>query len=705
MKTILFMAAVAIVISQCNTSLGAAGQEVIELFDFSEGPAVAAIVTQDASASTTAAEALRIETGTTARWPGITLKAPHGKWDLSTRGYLEVDASNVGDTPVTLNCRIDNPGADGKNHCVTGSMRLNPHARGTILIPFGPKPYATDDLKLIGMRGGPFAAAQLDPANVTQLVIFVTQPKAAHAFDLHTIRVGGGDNTQASLPADPRDFLPMIDRFGQYIHRDWPGKTHSERQLKVRRDEEARQLTAAEGPSDWDQYGGWSAGPQRKATGYFRVEKYHGKWWLIDPDGRLFWSHGVDCVGSRSPTPITDRETYYRDLPAKGSPLGRMYGTGTRAAHGYFREHTPFRTYDFARANLLRKYGDDFPDVFARRAHKRLRSWGLNTIGNWSDATIYRMQRTPYVVPISFRTKVIEGSKGYWGKFPDVFDPGFREELEKRIAWEKDRTADDPWCIGYFVDNELSWGDDVSLAVAALTSPADQAAKQALVTDLKAKYTAIDRLNAAWGSHYTSWDALLAATDVPDLSRARPDLAAFYTKTAETYFQTIRELLRHFAPHHLYLGCRFAWVNDRAARAAARFCDIVTYNRYAQGVTDLALPHGIDRPLLIGEFHFGALDRGLFHTGLRKARDQAQRAEFYRNYVRGALQNPHLVGTHWFQFRDQPTTGRSDGENYQIGLIDICDTPYGETIQACQEIGREMYRWRTGAVRPPIMSP
>ncbi len=34
----------------------------------------------------------------------------------------------------------------------------------------------------------------------------------------------------------------------------------------------------------------------------------------------------------------------------------------------------------------------------------------------------------------------------------------------------------------------MSWGDEVSLALAALQSPPDQAAKQAFVADLKAKY-------------------------------------------------------------------------------------------------------------------------------------------------------------------------------------------------------------------------
>jgi hypothetical protein len=52
------------------------------------------------------------------------------------------------------------------------------------------------------------------------------------------------------------------------------------------------------------------------------------------------------------------------------------------------------------------------------------------------------------------------------------------------------------------------------------------------------------------------------------------------------------------------------------------------------------------------------------------------------------------VGTHWFQYRDQATTGRGDGENYQIGLVDICDTPYPETIDAVRQTGLLMYDYR-----------
>ena len=53
------------------------------------------------------------------------------------------------------------------------------------------------------------------------------------------------------------------------------------------------------------------------------------------------------------------------------------------------------------------------------------------------------------------------------------------------------------------------------------------------------------------------------------------------------------------------------------------------------------------------------------------------------------LGNPLIVGTHWFQYGDQATTGRGDGENYQIGFVDVCDTPYAETIAGQPRGGRK----------------
>jgi hypothetical protein len=303
------------------------------------------------------------------------------------------------------------------------------------------------------------------------------------------------------------------------------------------------------------------------------------------------------------------------------------------------------------------------------------------------------MRLTPYTDSIGSRgTKMIEGSEGYWSKFPDVFDASFAAALRRDMEAKRGKSAGDAWCIGYFSDNEMSWGDDVSLAVAALKSPPEQAAKKAFIADLRAKYRDIAKLNQAWGTAHDSWDALLESRDAPDRQNAEEDLAAFYSKVAEQYFRTVRDTVKAVAPNQLYLGCRFASVSDRAAAAAAKYCDVVSYNLYRRSVADFKFNGGADVPLIIGEFHFGALDRGMFHTGLVPVADQAARAQAYKDYVLGALAHPQFVGCHWFQYQDEPVTGRVfDEENYQIGFVDVCDTPYRESIEASRAVGAALY--------------
>lgn len=660
------------------------------LFDFGSGFDASVVATSDAKATATSEGTLRIELGHEATWPGVTLKAPQDKWDLSPYEYVSLDVANRSDAPVTVYCRVDNPGADGTEHCVTDQVSVDSGASQTLTVRIFPAPWKLDKpLEIIGMRGNPVHAGKIDTANVTQLVIFLTHPTEDRVIEIDAIRAGG----QIEV-VDASTFLPFIDEYGQYIHREWPGKVRSIAGMLTRSQEELEDLRAHTRPQAWNKYGGWAEGPRLKATGFFRVQKHKGKWWLVDPLGRLFWSHGIDCVHSGDATPITDREAYYRGLPAQDSPFARFYGQGSWAPHGYYSTHTPYKTYDFGRANLLRKYGEDFEAAFADITHRRFESWGVNTIANWSDERIYLLRLTPYVATIHFEARTLEGSEGYWGKFYDVFDPSFQDNLRKRLESERGKTADDPWCIGYFVHNELSWGDDASLAVAALASPADQPAKIAFVNDLQVRYETIENLNQAWGTNHESWDALLQSRQAPDKDKAREDLEDFYTKTAETYFGTIRREVKRVAPKQLYLGCRFAWVNNRAALAATKFCDVVSYNRYEYSVGGLKLPDNIDMPIMIGEFHFGALDRGMFHTGLRRTESQEDRADKYRSYLESALRNPLIVGTHWFQYKDQPTTGRGDGENYQIGFVDICDTPYPEIVQAARDVGYSMYERR-----------
>jgi hypothetical protein len=656
------------------------------------------ISTQDSTVSqplTTGGQTLRVVTGTRQQWPGIVVRAPKA-WDLSEHASVAVTLRNTGANDVRVNCRVDNPGADGTRNCVTDSLVLAPGKSGVLNVML--KRASDDKLggKLFGMRGYPVTPGgpgTVDPRNVTQLLLFVNRPAVSHAFEVQEIRAVGNYTPPTASVADAAPFFPFIDGFGQYKHRDWPGKVHSLAELAERRVAEAKELAAQPGPAEWDQYGGWAAGPKLKATGFFRVEKHAGKWWLINPEGRLFWSHGIDCVRGLDTTPIDERAEWFENLPGDESELREFRGSGY-ALKGHFAGHSP-KTFSFSGANLRRKYGSDWRQEYNEVIHRRLRSWGLNTIGNWSDETTRLMRRTPYTDTISSRgAKVIEGSDGYWGKFPDVFDPSFEAGVRRSAADRKGRSAGDPWCLGYFSDNEMSWGEDISLALGALKSSPEQAAKKVFLTDLKARYGDVAKLNTVWDTKHESWDALLESREVPDRKKAHDDLVAFYSKAAEQYFRTVRDAIKAVAPNQLYLGCRFAWVNDRAAIAAGKYCDVISYNLYQRTIADFKYP-GPDKPLIAGEFHFGALDRGMFHTGLVPTANQSERAQAYKNYVLGAARHPQFVGTHWFQWKDEPTTGRVyDEENYQIGFLDIADTPYRETIEASREVGHTLYRVR-----------
>ena len=64
----------------------------------------------------------------------------------------------------------------------------------------------------------------------------------------------------------------------------------------------------------------------------------------------------------------------------------------------------------------------------------------------------------------------------------------------------------------------------------------------------------------------------------------------------------------------------------------------------------------------------------------------------YRNYVRDAMESRNIVGVHYFLWRDQPVTGRPDGEDFQVGFVDVADDPYCELVEAARDVAAGMYR-------------
>ena len=627
-------------------------------------------------------------------WPNVHFAAPGGNWDWNDYAGIAVDLYNPEDQPVDVCMRVDDdPSADGMAHCNTGNATIPARGRGVLQVRFN----TSVRERFWGMRGtpgrGPVGQGPvINPAHITAFQVFLSRPTKAHTLLLEQVRLFG-----KGAHSDEAIAFPFVNRFGQYMHANWPGKLHDEADFAKRIKKEQRALHAKPAPRGRDKFGGWADGPKLEGTGWFRTQQVNGKWWLVTPDGHLFFSNGVDCVATWEQTFVEGRDAWFEWLPDSNDAIFKGMFAQVSGAHSMAEPiGGKGRTFSFYRANLARKYGEAWPEQWRTNVYPRLQSWGFNTIANWSQGDVIENSPMPFVASIGIGGAIreLEGAKGYWGHMRDVFDESFARAADASIAPTARTFANNPLCIGYFVDNEMAWE---TIREGTLASPPDQPCRKALVEQLQAKYAALEKLNAAWGTTAADWDALRVPAKPTEACAA--DLDVFVYQFAHKYFEVVNAALKKYAPHQLYLGCRFATAPPQAVRACADVADVVSYNLYYREIPceKFTGANGLGKPIIIGEFHFGALDRGMFHTGLVATSSQKERAAQYIKYVRSVADCPAFVGCHWFQYVDEPITGRwFDGENYNIGFVDVADTPYPELVKAARKVHGELYQRRYG---------
>ncbi len=425
---------------------------------------------------------------------------------------------------------------------------------------------------------------------------------------------------------------------------------------------------------------------------------------------------------------MDDRESMFTALPKVGEALAVYYGqhdsrSNSGANRGRAYDHG--RWFDFYRANLQRSYARPCPTVqpplaatpapvellpcptsgfdamrWTQHSIDRLQAWGFNSLGNWSDDTLGAARRMPYSIPLSISGDYATISTGHdwWGGMPDPFDPRFAMAAERAIAIAARDRRDDPWLLGFFADNELAWAAPGSepqaryaLAYGTLRLTTDVPAKRAFLKQLRDKYRNEEGLSKAWGIQLNAWELMedpgfeapLPRADRPEIEK---DLHAFQRLFAETYFKTIADSLKWHAPNHLLLGGRFAISTPEAVAACAQYCDVLSFNFYTaepQQGYDFAALRVLDKPVLVSEFHFGSRDRGPFWGGVTEVAREEARGPAYARFLTRALEEPTIVGVHWFQYLDQPASGRLlDGENGHLGLVAITDRPWLGFVEA-----------------------
>jgi hypothetical protein len=514
---------------------------------------------------------------------------------------------------------------------------------------------------------------------LTALPVFMFDPESARRVDF-TAPQNQRLTIDATIQIVPRPNVrtlgSVVDQYGQATGTGWAGKIARDSDLTADVSDEQKKLRNWPAPTNRDAYGGLKeAGTKPKPTGFFRVEKQGAYWWLISPAGNRCFYTGVSTAPNPATekTLITSRDYLFQSLPAKSSPFDVAWGKdpwGVGETGDYF---------SFSAANLVRKYGRTWQQTFAQQTTKRLKAWGFCGLGKWVDGG----SGLPETVVLK------RGNVPLVGRHPDIFDPAiqsaFRGALEKQIAPRKN----DPMVVGWSVGNEfdeLVTPDEIRQIVAM---GANVPAKRALIDNvLSTTYGgSVAQLAIHWNIHAATREDVYASTVQPPAE----DVAAMRKFFADQYYDYLYRTVKAIDPNHLYLGF---WIvpglleNEDDWQLIARHCDVIGYDRYALNFSDSRLDRLMqdsDKPVLCGEFSFPPSYSGQrgFGTYPSWTSSDAEAGKYYAQWIGDATQNRYCIGTIYFEYRDQPITGRGPGvgeklvlgEHYAFGLIDICDHP------------------------------
>ncbi|WP_158638056.1 agarase [Shewanella donghaensis] len=688
---------------------------------------------------------------------------PDKPWHLASYDNVNMafDVKNTSDNSIQLYLNIANP--EGQYQSRSISLPVN--YEGTVYFPLAGieaatdaglwgdiQPWDTDDKMMIWRSWRQADESFTSLSSLTFFTIGLLESKSVIIDDIR-IRKNPTINNDA-----PLEYMAnIIDRYGQNAKYETPQHVSSDNELKALADKELAELSTSTGMPNRSQYGGYTRGPKLDATGYFRTEKVDGKWWMVDPEGHLFFSHGPANVRMANMSTITGvdydepsirvikndeitpedsmgivdvpssarekrfiisklRNKMFQWLPEYNEPLADHYSY-RRSTHKGPVPHG--ETFSFYRANLERRYGqsNDDPKSYLKKWHQvtaqRMHDWGFTSFGNWVDPAFYQSEQVPYFANgwIIGDFKTLSGQKNHWGLMPDPYDPIFARRAQITIDAIANNIQASPWCAGIFIDNEKSWGEREGSVPArygvildALSKDAQfSPAKSAFTNHIKAQYQSIEKLNTAWGTNLDSWSSFMDGVAFSDYNEQLvTDLSRMLEMLGEQYFLVVHDTLEKVLPNHLYMGARMAnWgMPDEIIKASLKYSDVLSFNIYEEGMQKdyWDFLEEVDLPVVVGEFHIGtSTDSGMYNPGIVHAANQQDRARMYKAYMKSVLDKPYMVGAHWFQYVDEPISGRAfDGENANIGFVTVTDVPYPEMIKAVKEVTSNMYQNRYG---------
>jgi hypothetical protein len=313
-----------------------------------------------------------------------------------------------------------------------------------------------------------------------------------------------------------------------------------------------------------DEYGGLNV-KVAEASGAFRTLKKDGRWWLVDPLGNPYLSKGV-----------------------------AVFTPGGSARQ---------------KKCLAEKFGSTAK--WADEELKFLKGAGFNSLGAWSKfgpiEGVRIREKMPYTVFVNVMGSYL---KYHWKRtdVPVAMDAKFDAFLDRKLSAVR-RYANDPYMMGYFVDNELPWREKVL-----------EGCYETYLSKVRAALKKYDPGHLYLGCRFNRWDYELEKEDM--------------------------------------------------FRIAGKYMDVVSVNHYNHWQPDVKTLQKWEawsgKPIMITEFYSKGDDSGLPNAtgGGWLVRTQDDRGIFYENFVNELLKSKVCVGWHWFKYMDNdPTDLTTDPSN------------------------------------------
>ena len=412
--------------------------------------------------------------------------------------------------------------------------------------------------------------------------------------------------------------------------------------------------------------------------GFYKVENCGERgWWVVDPSGKDTFILGVDHV---------KYEGHWCEKLNRFPHLDKMKAK--------FPDKEDWRKETIAR---LTDWGFN---MLGAGSNEDLKHRGLahTTFLSMGDEWAFDKDENKYICPNEHRP---------CSAFPNVFHPDWEKHCQavadRKCAAEKD----DPLLFGYFIDNELAWWGRSNEWGTSPSGLFDEAMKKR--DGHPAKAAAL---------------ALLKEKGVDPKEPVPVEVKlAFLRRAAERYFSVAAAAIRRADPNHMVLGARFAGLTGAHPdvwRVSGKYCDLVTFNCYpwADIDRDIVLNDAwsrkepvydafkraydlVQRPLLVTEWSFPALDSGLpcLHGAGQRFRTQAERTEATELFAKSMLAMPFIIGYDYFMWVDEPALGISSAfpEDTNYGLVNNEGVPYPEITAMFKRLHADLPRWRKGA--------